>query len=287
MGLEIGREGIPEISLTLREHNQSCYLEYDEGILHELAHPHLRVRICYPDGYERIYPVFQQNAGIYGEYSDYLRMHGCACCSLTSMLAAMRRNMAGFMPQDTITRVEKNLLPRQDYEKNYSRPVEKQMPVTLYGISRILKHEAIQCSYIMHFKRKTAMEVIDRHLCSGNPVIFETSRIRYKKSMIASIMDKKYAGSYHTMIMLGYDKDKRVIFTDSATRSWAGDVQRLKWAPLEELMDYMFPQRNTQSHPVYFHRRSDTGGFILVYSRDKIENMVQKNIDKMMIFPYN
>ena len=282
-----GQEHIPQVCLTLSEHNQSWHLEYGQEI-HDLLHlPRLRVAVCHPDGSSRVYPVFQQNAGIYGEYSQYMKMHGCACCSLTSVLAAMRRDMAGFMPQDTITRVEKTTLPRWDYEKNYGKSVRRQMPVSLYGISQILKKESIRNNYVMHFERKTALEVIDRHLRSGNPVIFETSRIRYKGNHIVSLSDKKYAGSYHTMIMLGYDRDGRVIFTDSATRPWAGEGQRLKWADLKELMNYMFPQKNTENNPVYFHRRRDTGGFILVFAWDKIENQVQKNIDKMMFFPYN
>ena len=275
------------IDLYLKKHNHSCYLEYGEEIFSLLDQPCLHVRVHNPEGNTRVYPVFQQNAMIYGEYSEYMKMHGCACCSLTSVLAAMRRSMAGYMPQDTIRTVEKKYLPRWDYEKNYSRHVSKQMPVTLYGISQILKKESIQCNYVMHFERKTAMDVIDRHLCSGNPVIFETSRIRYKKNLPVSFNDKKYAGSYHTMIMLGYDRQGKVIFTDSATRSWAGDRQRLKWADLSELMNYMFPQKNTESNPVYFQKRKNTGGFILVYAWEKIENMIQKNIDKLTFIPYN
>ena len=276
---------IPYVDLYLQKHNNSWYLDYEEDIFLWLDQPCLHVRVHHPEGPKRIYPVFQQNAMIYDEYSDYMRMHGCACCSLTSILAAMRRNMAGYMPQDTIRNVERAYLPRWDYEKNYSRPVTKQMPVTLYGISRILKKESIRCNYVMHFKRKTAMEVIDRHLSSGNPVIFETSRIRYHNNLVVSLWDKKYAGSYHTMIMLGYDRQGKVIFTDSAGRSWAGDRQRLKWADLSELMNYMFPQKNTDSNPVYFQRRRNTGGFILVYAWEKIENLIQKNIDKLTFIP--
>ena len=37
---------------------------------------------------KRVYPVFQQKAGVYGEASEYILRHGCACCSLTTALAA-------------------------------------------------------------------------------------------------------------------------------------------------------------------------------------------------------
>ena len=36
----------------------------------------------------RTFRVFQQKAGTYGAYSDYMTRHGCACCSLTTLLAA-------------------------------------------------------------------------------------------------------------------------------------------------------------------------------------------------------
>ena len=42
---------------------------------------------------QRIYPVFQQKAGIYGDYSEYMTRHGCACCSLTTALAALWKSM--------------------------------------------------------------------------------------------------------------------------------------------------------------------------------------------------
>lgn len=46
------------------------------------------------------------------------------------------------------------------------------------------------------------------------------------------------------MILLGVDEEGQVVFTDSATRDWAGEQQRLKRAKLPELISYMFPQKN-------------------------------------------
>ena len=274
-----------EITLQMKLHNNYFYLSSDETDESLLALPCLRVRIEHPDGRSRIYPVYRQNAMIYGELSDYIKHHGCACCSLTSVLAAMRRSLSQNMPQDTITQVEKTRLPRWEYEKNYDKPLSRQMPVSLYGISQILQKESISCRLVASFDRQEAMEIIDRHLSSGNPVIFETSRIRYRNRMIVSLNDRRYAGSYHTMVMLGYDSRKRVICADSADRDWAGQRQRLKRAELSELMNYMFPQKNTEDNRVYFHKRKNNGGFILVYAWERLDNMIQKNIDKMNFIP--
>ena len=76
--------------------------------------------------------------------------------------------------------------------------------------------------------------------------------------------DKKYAGSYHTMILLGVDEEGQIVFTDSATRDWAGEQQRLKRAKLSELISYMFPQKNVGDTHLYFSRKRNTGGYILI-----------------------
>lgn len=88
--------------------------------------------------------------------------------------------------------------------------------------------------------------------------------MRRKGKRIVRFFDKKYAGSYHTMILLGIDEEGQVVFTDSATRDWAGEVQRLKRAELSELICYMFPQKNTEDTHVYFSRKKNTGGYILI-----------------------
>ena len=41
---------------------------------------------------KRVYPVFQQKAGVYGEASEYILRHGCACCSLTTALAPFAKS---------------------------------------------------------------------------------------------------------------------------------------------------------------------------------------------------
>lgn len=212
----------------------------------------------------RVYPVFQQKAGTYGTYSEYMTRHGCACCSLTTVLAAFLDKYAALRPERTIENVERQYFSAEIVQKNYGKTMARQMPVSLYGISIILRREGISCSYIGNFEDEVALRQIREHLYQGKPVIIETSRIRRRGKWIASFSDRKYAGSYHTMILLGMDEEGQVVFTDSATRAWAGQQQRLKRAKLSELMMYMFPQKNIRDTHVYFSRRRNTGGYILL-----------------------
>lgn len=215
-------------------------------------------------GNQRIYPIFQQKAYQYGEYSEYMKRHGCACCSLTTLLAAYRPECSSLRPEQTIAKVERKYFSETDWERNYKKHIARQMPVSLYGISRILTQYEIAHRYIGSFNEKHALEDIKRHLFSGRPVVVETSRIKRKNGRIIKLSDKRFAGSYHTMILLGMNREGQVIFTDSATREWAGKRQRLKWAELDDMLSYMFPQKCTKDTHVYFSRRKNTGGYILL-----------------------
>lgn len=215
-------------------------------------------------GEGRMFPVFSQKAENYGDYNQYLRLHGCACCCLTTVLAAYSENCRKLTPDKTIEEIERVCLDAGQVKKNYSRPVSRQMPVSLFGISTILKTYGIANRYIGSFQDGKALLQMKEHLYRGCPVIVETSRIRRRKGRIASINDRKYAGSYHTLILLGFNERGRVLFTDSADRAWAGNRQRLKEAPLDEMINYMYPQKNPADDHVYFSRRKNTGGYILV-----------------------
>lgn len=224
-----------------------------------------KLNVIISDGSQkRVYPVFQQKAGMYGDYSEYMTRHGCACCSLTTTLAAFVDKYKNLTPDKTISEVERKHFPEEIYEKNYRKVMARQMPVSLYGISVILKKEGIPCEYVGNFEDAAAQKQIMEHLQKGKPVIIETSRMRRKGKRIVHFFDKKYAGSYHTMILLGVDEEGQVVFTDSATRDWAGDVQRLKRAELSELICYMFSQKNVKDTHLYFSRKKNTGGYILI-----------------------
>ena len=70
---------------------------------------------------KRVYPVFQQKAGIYGEASEYILRHGCACCSLTTALVAFVEKYAKLTPDQTVYEIEKKHFPKEVYEKNLSK----------------------------------------------------------------------------------------------------------------------------------------------------------------------
>ena len=64
---------------------------------------------------KRVYPVFQQKAGVYGEASEYILRHGCACCSLTTALAAFVEKYAKLTPDQTVYEIEKKHFPKEVY----------------------------------------------------------------------------------------------------------------------------------------------------------------------------
>ena len=224
----------------------------------------LNITVTGVNGSQREYPIFQQKAENYGKYSEYMTRHGCACCSLTTLLAAYKPEYRNLRPDQTIEQVEKKHFPKKVWQQNYSKHIARQMPVSLYGISCILEKEQIVHRYVGDFQDKDGENEIRAHLLSGRPVIIETSRMKRENGRIVKWFDKRFAGSYHTMILLGLDENGQVIFTDSATRTWAGEWQRLKKATLEELIAYMFPQKNTSDTHLYFSCRKNTGGYILI-----------------------
>ena len=210
------------------------------------------------------FPVFQQKAGTYGIYSEYITRHGCACCSLTTLLAAYVPGHSALRPEKTVAQVEREHFDEAVWKKNYGKHIARQMPVSLYGISRILTDCGVPHRYVGAFEDEDALREIGAHLYSDRPVVVETSRMKRQNGRIVRWFDKRFAGSYHTMILLGMDESGQVIFTDSATREWSGEWQRLKKAALSDLLAYMFPQKNTGDTHVYFSRRKNTGGYILI-----------------------
>lgn len=228
-----------------------------------------RVQVCLhattiEEKEDRIFPVFRQAAMAYGQYSEYLKHHGCASCSLTSTLAAFVDKYRDLTPDQMIAQVESQIFGRQVWEENYRKKGPKQMPVSLYGISCILSHYGIAHKYVRNFQWEKAEKEIRNHLREGKQVIIETRKIKKKGWILYRLNDKKYAGSYHTMICLGMDQEGQVLFTDSAYRQWSGEKQRVKRAPLSDLLFYMYGKEKKGQEEVYFHSRLYTGGYILL-----------------------
>ncbi|MBQ0078471.1 MAG: C39 family peptidase [Eubacterium sp.] len=211
------------------------------------------------------YAIFHQGAMAYGEYSEYMKSHGCACCTLTTILGAYVPHLYGITPDKTITEIEKHVLGEETWEANYSKPLKNQMPISFMGIRKIMDHYGIAHRFVPMRVREKAHEDIAAHLETGRPVVIETSKIRYRGNLPAAVNDKKFAGSYHTMLIVGIEKDRDTVWvTDSATRPWAGKMQRLKRVSLEELITYMFPCVKPHNKHMYFHGRLNSGGYILI-----------------------
>ncbi len=239
----------------------SCYYEYESSGLDVSALP---LKIREGEKESRSFSVYAQHAEEYGEWSEYLRRHGCACCSLTLLLGMYCDEYEGIRPERTISEIERKHFGSEQWERNYSRKIADQMPVSQLGISRILSEEGIPHRYIQKYRPEEAWGEIRAHLLTGKPVVIIASRIRYKNGLIISINDRKYAGSYHTMVLLGLNRQGKVVFADSASRKWAGQRQRIKEARMADLMHYMFPVRKKEAKTSYFSGRWDTGGYILI-----------------------
>lgn len=211
----------------------------------------------------REFRVFYQKAMAYGDLGEYMSKHGCASCALTTVLRAFSSKHNGLRPDDIVKTVEPSHFKKAEWLFNYKRPMLLQMPVTLCGISKILKAEGIVNRYVKSFEDDAAVKEITAHLLKGKPVMIETSRKKREGGKIVARNDKKYAGTNHTQVLLGVTREGKVIYADSAGRPWAGSRQRLKETELSDMINYMFPQQ-VKSEANYYIGRKRTGGYILI-----------------------
>ena len=194
----------------------------------------------------RTFKVTRQGAP---ENSHYLIHHGCSVCSLTTILNNYTEKYRDYTAQQVHDEVEKAIL-------GFVSPV---MPVTLYGISKILKENGIPCTYIDIYKRKEAYVDILTHLYSGRPVLLITKN----RNLISGEVDHKWAGSVHCMPLLGMTDTGKVIVADSANRAWAGEYQRFKLGDLKDLLRHAFSSR-CHLHTNYWSGMPFCGGYIKI-----------------------
>lgn len=210
----------------------------------------------------RTYTVYKQSAAINksGTYPDYMPYHGCAACALTTVLSGYANMQAG--PVYTIEGIEKNVLGSA-WAANYSKyrgGSDSCMPISLYGITKVLDAYNIKNEYVRAFDDAAAYLQITAHLKTGNPVIIEVSN----KNRSTKKTDTTWANSKHTMVLLGLTDSGMAIVADSANRTGFGNAQRIKYASVLSLIPYMFPCTNTVSTSVYYTSESACGGYVLV-----------------------
>ena len=225
----------------------------------------LRVTInSYPQ--KRVYAIYKQNGkgNLSKQFPRYMPGHGCSASSLACVLSAY----AGFThkPFYLVEKIEKDYFG-EAWEKNYSKKdtddsKSRPMPISLYGMTKILDGYGIKHEYVRAFDDQKAEREIEIHLKTGNPVIFIVSG----KSRFAGARKNKWTTGYHCMTMLGMTDEEEVIVADTVDRSREifGKNQRIKYAPLKELVGYMFSCKNTTSTSVYWNGRTSSGGYILI-----------------------
>ncbi len=211
-------------------------------------------------GKKRTYCLYKQNAHNYPKYDNYLAWHGCATCSLASVLGAYQKKYADILPSAVIDGPEKQFTSSNAWNREHvRRSLRRQMPLSLYGISSILKSCGVSNQYVRTYSETEAREDILSHLKTGNPIIFEVRQ----KSNKHRKNSQRWTNSYHTMILLGVLTNGKVLLSDSVDRSWYSGGQRLKIVELSDLMEYMFPC-TTFSESMYYDGASSDGGYIKI-----------------------
>lgn len=220
-----------------------------------------KVTVNSADG-AKTYNIFAQG-GSNIPVNSYIDLHGCAVSALTTVLSAHTKKYSSLTPTKTYKTLEKKVFGTKVWKANYRKSVRKQMPVSLYGISRILKYSGIKNRYVRYFKDQKAVSEIKAHLYKGKPVIIEVNNHTQKNGKISSKYNNKWANSKHTMVLLGMTDNNKVIIADSAYRKWSGTKQRVKFAKMESLVHYMIPCKST-SYSCYYKSSDSCGGYILV-----------------------
>ena len=200
------------------------------------------------------YKVFCQFANDYEGYNKYLRSHGCAACSLTTILAAYREECSNWTPYETITIAEKTVGGESTMKSNYSKSHDRQMPITLYGISRVLNHYRIDNEYVTNVGNMgETKKDIAQNLEKGDPVLFVVSQVNRATGKKSS----KWTGSYHTMVMIGMEDEENVLIANPAGK------KRLNIVSLEEMINYMWSCTD-EPDGFYWNGKKRCGGYIKV-----------------------
>lgn len=212
-------------------------------------------------GKTRTYRLFKQNAHNYPKYDKYIAWHGCATCSLASVLGAYNTQFAEVLPSEVIDGPEKSTVDAASWQRHHvERSLPKQMPLSLYGISSILTKYNVSNDYVRTYQEEKARKDILSHLKTGNPIIFEVGQRNNRTGK----KNQRWTNSYHTMVFLGALTNGKVLLYDAIDRSWYKGGDRVKIVELDDLMRYMFPC-TAFSESMYYDGAKSDGGYIKVY----------------------
>lgn len=190
---------------------------------------------------------------------SYIPSHGCAACALTTVLSGYTGYKEA--PTSTVANLEKQVFGFTKWDANYAKSASKQMPLSMYGIQKILTNQKVKTKYVRKFNKEDAIATIGKHLLSGRPVV-----VIAKKGL--------WANSYHTMVLLGLTSDYKVIVADAATRSDTaarkaafGNMQRVKLAYIADIVKELHSSTSSTGTNLYFGPSSSSGGYLLVDPR--------------------
>lgn len=222
----------------------------------------ITVKINSNNGKTRSYTVFGQHKNPWKK-TAYLDMHGCAVSSLTCVLSAYSKKYGKYTPVQVKNNLEKKALGTAAWKKNYSKPVLRQMPISVYGISKVLNYAGIKTKYVRTFTNKQAEKQIQKHLQTGNAVVIETNNRTQVNGRFSNKTTGRWALGKHTMVLLGLTDDGRVIVADSAQRTWSKKKQRIKYTTVKEIVKYLIPCKSS-ARTFYFSSTAASGGYVLV-----------------------
>ena len=211
---------------------------------------------------KRTFRVFAQG-GSFNSKRSFVALHGCAVCSLTTVLSGYTTKYQNYTPAKTYKKLEKQVFGQRRWNANYKKSMSAQRPISLYGISKVLRYCHVSNKYVRYFKDAKAIKQIENHLKKGEAVIVEVNNRRQKNGRIISSYTSKWSSSKHTMVLLGMTNTGKVIVADSAYRKWSGSRQRVKFTTMKQLVSYMIPCTRSSSS-VYYNSVASCGGYILV-----------------------
>lgn len=217
------------------------------------------------DGSTRVYRLYKQNAHNYPKYDSYLAWHGCATCSLTSVLGAYNPAYADILPSEVIDGPEKDTVSTEAWNREHKeRSLPRQMPLSLYGITSILEKHGVTVDYVRTYKESEAADDIIAHLKTGNPVIFEVRQ----KSNKTGKKSSRWTNSYHTMVLLGVLTNGKVLIYDPVDKNWKNNGNRITITDLSDVMEFMFPCTEFDK-AMYYNGASSDGGYIKVFDTEE------------------
>ena len=155
------------------------------------------------------YVLYCQTSGALNRENEYMKQHGCSTCALTTILRATVEDFPDYDPNQVLHNVIRKVAGSEVYNSNFSKPMEAQMPISLKGIDQVLTEYGVKHKYVYSYTPESATKEITAHLKEGDPIIF-------------MISPGLYASNPHTMLMLGLDKEGKVIVGDSM-------MQRKRW----------------------------------------------------------